>query len=101
MMAPTDPMMTTQRQPDRPNGASGLSTHASRATSGTGMKPMDCCMAKVLPRARLGTSSEMKVSTVTSSTPMPMPAMRRQRLTPAGVFWNAMTSVATQYQTRE
>jgi len=32
---------------------------------------------------------------------MPMPAMKRQRFTPFGVYWNAMTSVATQYQTRE
>jgi hypothetical protein len=43
----------------------------------------------------------MKVSTVTSSTPMPIPAIRRQRLMPPGVVWNAMTRVATQYQTKE
>jgi hypothetical protein len=42
MIAPTDPAMTTQRQPDRPKGAVGLSSQASSATSGTGMNPIDC-----------------------------------------------------------
>ena len=59
MMAPTDPMITTQRQPDSPSGAVGFNIQASSATSGTGMNPIDCWMAKVLPRARFGTSSEM------------------------------------------
>ena len=41
MIAPTEPMITTQRQPDSPNGVVGFSSQASRATSGTGMKPID------------------------------------------------------------
>jgi hypothetical protein len=63
-----------------------LSSQASSATSGTGMNPIDCCTAKVFPRARFGTSSEMNVSTVTNSTPMPIPAIIRHRLTPPGVY---------------
>ena len=38
---------------------------------------------------------------VTSSTPMPIEAMKRQRLTPNASFWNAMTSVAAEYQSSE
>ena len=38
---------------------------------------------------------------VTSSTPMPMPAIMRHRQTPKPVVWNAMISVAAQYPSME
>ena len=38
---------------------------------------------------------------VTSSTPMPMPAMKRHRSMPKPVVWNAMMTVATEYQSSE
>ena len=43
----------------------------------------------------------MYVSIVTSSTPMPMPPMNRQRFTMSAVCWNARMSVAMLYQTSE
>ena len=38
---------------------------------------------------------------VTSSTPMPMPAMKRQRSTPNPEVWNAMIAVVIEYQISE
>ena len=57
--APIEPMMITQRQPERPSGDRGTSSQANRATSGTVRKPIPCWKAKALPRADFGTSSEM------------------------------------------
>ena len=38
---------------------------------------------------------------VTSSTPMPMPAMNRHRSTPKPEVWNAMIAVVIEYQISE
>ncbi len=38
---------------------------------------------------------------VTSSTPIPTPAMNRHKSRPMAVFWAAMTRVAAVYQIRE
>ena len=62
---------------------------------------MNWLSAKARPRAWRGISSETKVSIVTSSTPMPMPAMKRHRSMPKPVVWNAMISVLAQYQSSE
>ena len=38
---------------------------------------------------------------VTSSTPMPMPAISRHRQTSSPLFWKAITKVAAQYHSIE
>ena len=55
---------------------------------------------KALPRISFGTSSAMKVSMVTSSTPMPTPAMNRQMSIHSTESPHAMITVMTEYHSR-
>ena len=90
----------TKRQPAIPNGSFGTSSHAAKAQTGTAKKltPWEKAMAR--PRSARGTISEMKASIVVSSTPTPIPAINRQRLTPFAVVCNAIITVAALYQSK-
>ena len=79
----------------------GTSRKDRNATTGTAVKPTACSHANARPRICLGTSSEIYVPIVTSSTPMPIPAMKRQTFSPVAVSWNAMMTFAAVYHSSE
>ncbi|MGF6483448.1 hypothetical protein QFZ91_005675 [Paraburkholderia sp. JPY419] len=99
--APSEPMTTTQRHPSMPHGVRGTSHHANSATAGTAAYCTTCTNAKARPRRCIGTSSLTYVSIVTNSTPTPMPAIRRHRLIADALSCQAITKVATEYQSSE
>ncbi len=70
---------------ERRQTARDTSQNASNATTGTAVKPTACSQANARPRICLGASSEIYVPIVTSSTPMPTPATKRQKFRPPAV----------------
>jgi hypothetical protein len=79
-------MSTAHRQPSMPNGAIGTKRYERYVTIGKATKPTARENAKARPRRCFGTNSDKNALIVTISTPIPAPAIKRQRFRPKASF---------------